>query len=194
MIFDIIQTILDKNNKLRDQLNILQINKYVYENCFIYELSTPENMTNKTFRQKKYSKIIKLEHIQSFSNVKLIKSVNHLADTLEVLICKGEYWIRQKGIKRLKKLKILDCSINNYIRNVNHLADTLEELYCESMNCGLRQEGISGLKKLKKIKCCGNKKITDLNHLKDTLEIVDCNDKWDSIKQEGISQLKNGKF
>ena len=51
--------------------------------------------------------------------------MNHLSGTLEVLICEGEHWIHQREIKKLKKLRILDCGKNNYTRDVNHLADTL---------------------------------------------------------------------
>lgn len=174
MIIDIIQTILDKSSKLEDQLHIMQTTKLTYKTCFIYTLITPTKMTNATFRQKKYSKIKKLVHNQNLRCSKNINSVNHLADTLEVLICVGEHWIRQRGIKKLKKLRVLDCGKNNYIRNVNHLANTLEELYCGSSFCGIEQDGISKLKKLRIIECCVNERIKNLNHLKDTLEFVDC--------------------
>jgi len=211
MILDIIQTIIDTSNKLSDQLSIMKINKDTYENCYIYALTTPTNMTKKIFRQKKYSKIKKLVHYQDSRNSRYINSVNHLADTLEILICAGPYWIRQKGIKKLKKLRILDCGNSNYIRNVNHLGGTLEELYCGSLSCGIEQSGISELKKLKKIECCVNGRIKNLNHLKDTLQIVDCSGKriykkhmdisqangaknfdvlFGTLKQEGISELK----
>ena len=105
MIFDILQTIIDNSNQLSDQLNIIQINRHTNENCMIHVLTTPIKMTSVVFRQKKYSRIKKLVHTQGLGHSRGITSVNHLSETLEILICRGEYHIRQRSFNKLKKLR-----------------------------------------------------------------------------------------
>lgn len=146
---------------------------------------------------------------------KNISNVNHLKYTLEELRCaslsKNGRWIlgetysncslSQTGISDLKKLRILDCSGNEFIKDVNHLKETLRELYCRENICGLDQKGISDLKKIEILDCGANGKIKSVNHLSNSLEkLICCYDRAYylaflhgsnfGIDQNGISELR----
>jgi len=141
-----------------------------------------------SIKQEGISKLKKLRALICPDNMS-IYDVNHLADTLVCLDCRGVCGINQQGISKLNKVEILYCTYNEFINNVNHLADTLEHLHCGE-TCGIDQNGISQLKKLSLLDCSDNKKINDVNHLADTLIELDCSGN-SGIGKSGISELKH---
>lgn len=202
MIIDIIQTIINCSDKLLNQIRCMKINKYVYDNTYLYSLHGKNShnshriykITQKIIEQKKYSRLVYLDfdnknHLGNCN--KGVTDLTHLAYTLEYLNCPWDCGVCQDGISKLKKLKILLCGSNNKIYNVAHLADTLEVLKC-SGECEIGQDSISELKKLKILDIYCNRKITDINHLADTLVELKCG--CSNISQKGISELKKIKI
>ena len=208
MIIDIIQTIINYC-RLSNQIKCTKIDRYVYDNIYIYSLrgnnsrSTKINhsnshyiykMTQEIIEQKRYSRLIYL----CFDNVlclgrcnEKIVNLNHLADTLEYLSCPWNCGVNQVGISELKKIKVLLCGSNEKINNIGHFADTLEILCCAGM-CGIGQNSIYELKKLKVLKFHCNNKIYDVNHLSDTLVELECGGAKNL--QKGILELKKLKI
>ena len=196
MIIDILQTIVDFST-LKNQVNVIQIDKYVYDNLYIHNLDTSNQYVHQKIIEMRYFSRLR---ILICSNNRFIKNISHLSKTLEKLICNGDWSaINQEHISKLTKLKVLDCSKNKLINNVNHLSETLEDLDC-SHGCKIDQYGITNLKKIRTLNCCGNLYIGNVNHLSKTLENLDCsyesainqNGMHSSLTQEvlGISGLK----
>lgn len=108
------------------------MNKYIYKNIFIYKLYRHNSINQNIIEQHKFSK---LKTLICNDNIN-IKSVNHLAGTLEIfdcnMMCTGyndvDRGIGQDGIAQLKKIKILNCSNNYNIKDVNHMSETLASL------------------------------------------------------------------
>lgn len=202
MIIDIVQAIINQSDKLLNQIRCMKINKYVYENTYIYKLCGENShnshriykITQKVIEQKKYCRLVYLDfdnrnHLGNCN--KEVIDINHLADTLEYLNCPWDCGICQTGISKLKKIKTLLCGSNKKIDNVGHIADTLEVLECSGL-CGIGQDSISKLKKLRILDFYCNSKITDVNHLADTLTELKCG--RSEMHQKGISELKNIKI
>lgn len=134
MITDIIQNIINFSF-VQQQIDLCQMDKYMYNNTYIYKLkikSRYKNIINqKIIEQKKFSRLKKL----CVTNVKKIYDVNHLAETLICLKCGILSSIDQSGIAKLKNLKKLVMKGNNYIHNLDNVAHCLEYLDCSSVPC-----------------------------------------------------------
>ena len=187
MIVDLFQEIVGYL-KLKDQLKCMMIDKYLYNNIYIYLLECPSEMDQDILEQTKFRK---LKILKCHDNER-IYSVNHLADTLIKLNCCWKSNIDQDGISQLKLLKILKCDDNRKIHSVNHLANTLIELNC-SYDSKIDQHGISQLKLLNILKCYDNRKIYSVNHLANILTELDCGGE-SKINQNGICRLKSIKI
>ena len=129
MIIDLLQNIVGYSN-LRNQIRCSMLDNYTYDNIYIYILNADQHyIDQKIIEQKKFSKLKKLAYKNSN-----ISNLNHLADTLEILYIGGKfdakYSIRQEGISKLKKIRVLMCPDNKNIKDVNSLADTLTCLDC----------------------------------------------------------------
>ena len=183
-----IQNILDFS-KTRDQISIICMNKFTYNNVFIKSLSSPE-ISQHIIQQKKFSKLIILDIYDN----KNINDVNHLGDTLIELNCGGyTNGVTQLGISKLKNLKYLNIYDNNKIKCIRNFADTLEGLNCGGGLSSISQNNLDNLTKLKYLNIYCNDKINDLNHLKDTLIGVNCGSFYAGrmkIKQDGIKDLE----
>jgi Leucine-rich repeat (LRR) protein len=186
LCLDVVQLICDFCD-LHTQIRLIQSCKLYDENIKIRVLVESERssrVSQKILEQKKFNK---LQYLHAGHNRKIF-DLNHLGETLLVLICYGENCtIGQKAIAQLKKLRFLDCSYNTLIHDVNHLKDTLETLVCNGYPCALGQHGIKELR-LKGLEVRGNEKITDVSHCKDTLTKLDCKFNRE-IRQECINKL-----
>ena len=91
--------------------------------------------------------------------------MNHLKNTLKILICGYCSGINQNGISELQCIEELNCCDNEKIGNVNHLKNTLKILECSGSTCGIDQCGISELIYIEKLNCQYNDKIKDIGHL-----------------------------
>jgi len=181
MILDIVQTVINFSN-LKNQIRCSQMDKYVYDNLYIYSLNTKYGMSQEIIEKRIFCK---MEKLYCYGNDK-INNISHLKKTLRVLKCGGDCGISQKDILGLQCIEKLDC-VNNYkINSVNHLNKTLRALSCGSS--GIDQKGISKLKYLEKIYC--SKKIDNLSHLKNTLKILNCSGNCE-INQEAILELNH---
>ena len=175
MILDIAQIIINYS-KLDNQINCSQINKYFNNNLYVFYLAIKKSMNQQVIQQKIFSK---LKMLNCYDN-KEIYDVNHLKNTLKILICFGTCGIDQSGISDLRYIEKLCCDCNNKINNVNHLKNTLKILYC-SENCGIDQNGISELQYVEELRCSKNNKIYDASHLKNTA--------WVEMKQTCLFHL-----
>lgn len=112
MIIDIVQTIIN-HCVLRNQAKCMKINKYVYDNTFIYELDTygkphfpgygEYKVDQKIIEQKKFSRLKKLSCYNSIE----INNIDHLTESLEELDCGGRCMIDINKTK-FKKIRILN--------------------------------------------------------------------------------------
>lgn len=215
MIIDIIQTIIDHSGKLFCQIKCMKMNKYIYENTYIYSLHRGEKnqddfdhigpfdreyinnikkITQEVIEQKKYSRLVRIDfspEVHYGGINKKVSSVNHLAYTLKYLNCSWDCGINQAGISKLKKIEILLCDGNKKIEYVGHLADVLEVLNC-GHSCKIGQNSISKLNKLKVLRMDCNDKIKDVNHLNNTLIELRCG--FSRLAQDGISKLEHLKI
>ena len=184
----------------------MQLDKYIYDNTYIYSLVTTIFMDQCILEQNKFSR---LERIDCYGNSR-ITSMNHLANSLRVLDIGGEKCgVAQNGISELKVLRELLCDNNSNVYDVNHMSGTLEKLYCCGTS-GITENGISNLK-IKVLACSDNEKIKNVkgkkiffpfnprplrwsrvNYLGNTLEELYCSVwyKENGVTQEGISELK----
>lgn len=147
MITDILQTIINRC-ALRAQIKCIKIDKYVYDNTYIYELDTygkphfPEysehKIDQKIIEQKKFSRLRKLSCRHNIE----INNVDHLAESLEELDCGGRCAIDINKIK-LKKIKILNIEGKHSSDklSIGVCRKTLKQLYwrgyCFSLNNGI---------------------------------------------------------
>lgn len=183
MIIDILQPVVNFS-ELKNQINLMQMNKHTYNDIYIYSLICTKKMDNNIIRQKKFCKLRTL----CVTNDK-VECLNHLSNTLSKLDCSGYYCgVNQDGIMNLKNLETLRCSQNEKIHSVNHLANVLSELCCCGSECGIDQNGIMNLKSLKTLCCASNKKIRSVNHLSETLLDLNCSMDC-GIDQSGIQNV-----
>lgn len=109
MIIDIIQSIIDYGQQLINKIRCMKINKYVYDNTYIFQIDKCYNYCyrydQQVIKQKKFSKL-RTFNCSNIYNIHNIYNLNHLADTLHNLYCDGEYCgIHQGCISELKKIK-----------------------------------------------------------------------------------------
>lgn len=200
LIVDIFQSILNYH-ELIDQINLCNLNTHVRKYLKIYYLHKipvkhKKKLTQEVLEQNKFSNLITLDVSYRVN----IKSVNHLSNSLKLLICKNlskkKEILGQEGISGLKVLEILIARGNSQITCVNHLADCLKVLDCsydDGAKSGISQKGISKLKKLEKLIAFDNKKIRFVKHLKNTLEYLDCSGDCKIIRED-IDELDKLKF
>jgi hypothetical protein len=186
LCLDVVQVICDFCD-LVTQVRLIQSCRTYDENIKIRKLEITDEFSERisqiVLEQKKFNKLQYLDAIKGYK----IRNLNHLKDTLLVLICYGhDCTIDQQAIAQLQRLTFLDCSHNRFISNVNHLKDTLETLAC-TWSSAIGQEGIKELR-LKELNARNNSKITDVSHCKDTLTKLNCG--WDcGITQQCIDDL-----
>jgi len=129
MIIELIQNILNYSESI-DQINCIQIDKYIYDNSYIFRLcdlgECTKNLDQDIIRQRKYSKLVALDCQYSTK----LYDLDHVCGTLEELVCGNS--IEQSGIMNLKKLKKISCVNNIRINNLNHLKETLEDVDCSA--------------------------------------------------------------
>lgn len=187
---EIFQHISEYTNDIMDLINIEIIAKNCDRNSIIYykdlynvDPKYTKNISQKMIEQPKYKYLKKID----LSNNNKIKNLNHLKNTLKVLICGGyKCKINQESISDLR-LEELYAQNNKYIHNLDHMKETLKILDI-SEDCAIGQTGITQLN-LVELYASNNMNIHNLNHMHESLKILNLN--WNSeFTQEGISKLK----
>lgn len=98
-----------------------------------------------------------------------ITGLPRLPKSLEILTCHNNYLNFLPELKNLKKLKVINCDLNN-LTILPELNDNLESLSCEDN----KLIKLPKLSKNLKILYCDNNKLKNLPTLPDNLEIITC--------------------
>lgn len=132
MIVDIVQSVVDCG-VLKANITLCQLNKYTYENIYIYYTHNKDydyfEMDQDIMKQKKFSRIKKL----CMSDNDNIYNVNHLSGTLTSLDCSDQCGINQNGISQLKNINALNIYNNKYIYDIIFLNKNLKKLTCSEI-------------------------------------------------------------
>ena len=103
MFIDIISVLLKYCN-ITEQINICEINKYLYDELYIFSLDVKniKYFDNAILKQKRYSKMQKLD----CSDNKILTNIDCINDTLKILLCNGKTCgINQESISGLRILE-----------------------------------------------------------------------------------------
>lgn len=191
MIIDVLQ-IISNFLTLKNKIMIHEMNKNT-ENIYIFSIYTNNVLSTKSdnictmdqniLLQKKYSKL----KILDCGNCAKLTDVNHLKNTLRVLICNNS-GITDEGIAELKNLNVLYCSYNQNIHNIEHLYGSLRTLGCEGNSCGLKHICLTNMKKLQKLFCANNGQFTISGDVCNTLRVLNCSRNY-GITQTDVTKL-----
>lgn len=160
-MIDIIQNITNFLD-IYDQIKILQLNTYIYDNLKIFTLDIKNiklsnKLTQKIIEQHKFSFLKKLNI--TFTK---IHNVNFLKNSLLELNCRFN-GISDGAIKDLYRLQKLDINFNNNIKNVNYFSNTLLHLNCA--NTKLDNNSFDKCIKLVYLDISNNKNINNIDTL-----------------------------